>query len=72
MGLNRGASYYFKRANYWPQNRQDTMDYTGTENLLHRLQLALGATIRDKFGKNEAWKLIQKCLDESNGFQILE
>jgi hypothetical protein len=27
---------------------------------------------RDKFGKKEAWKLIQKCLDESNDHQILE
>ena len=29
-------------------------------------------TARDKFGKKEAWKLIQKCLDESNDHQILE
>ena len=29
-------------------------------------------TARAKYGKNEAWKLIQKCLDESNDHQILE
>ena len=29
-------------------------------------------TARDKYGKKKAWRVIQKCLDESNDHQILE